>query len=138
MPITVAWDNDEKTIIKICLTNPVLSWEEQDAAMLQVSEMACTVTHAVYVLVDGGSAAMPPGNALQHLRHSLESIPPNVKTLVGCADNPFVMTVIGTLARLMGSKRLRFVRGLGEAYAVIRKAQAETAQTVMPSEAFRD
>ncbi len=125
MTITVTWDNDEKTIIRMGFET-TMSWEEYDAGIVQIAEMARTVDQSVFILIDAPNTAMPRGgNAFQHLRHALDVVPPNVKFFIGYANNLFSQAVIGSFIRLTVGKRVRLVHDSQEAYAVIRKAQME-------------
>lgn len=51
MPITVTWENDQKTTAKMCFDGP-WTWDEIGAALGQVADLTQSVTHRVDLIVD--------------------------------------------------------------------------------------
>jgi hypothetical protein len=120
MTITPTWVNDEKTIIQLNYTPPILSWAEYDAAVDLGWEMAKEVPHTVYVIHNPGDAAMPEGQAMPHLRRAMRSTPANVGVTIAIVHNLFARSILSVFMRITRLNNLIFAASLDEAHRIVR------------------
>ncbi len=137
MPITVAWDNESKTIIRIDRTQP-WSWADFDRGVDESYALMCSVDHPVYTInVISPDDKLPPGPPLPHIMRIAQLRPPNAgpTLVVGAKDAQMdsnFSSVIFSVARRVSQKvdeALINVKSLDEAYALIAEFQrAESGQ----------
>jgi hypothetical protein len=118
MSISPIWINEDKTILQLNYEPPILSWEEYDDAIDLCAKMAMEVKHSVCVIYNPGSAAMPKGPVIQHLRRAARLMPTNVTIVVTDVQNSFARSIIATATRFIKFGNLTLVSSLDEAYVV--------------------
>src|SRR5207248_5936002 len=99
MPITPVWTDPEKTVLQLNYEEPILSWDEYDVAVDHSWEMAGAAQHPISVIHNTGTAAMPKGPAIQHLRRAARTRPANVKMLITIIHNPFARSIVSAASR---------------------------------------
>lgn len=121
MSITVAWDNEEKTICRVKFDEP-LTWAEYDEAIDKLWNAIKSVDHSVDVIATmTPGTSLPKGMPLSHLQRAAQTQPPNVDLVVMVDYSPFVKAFIRILARLNvnAAKSARFAPSLDAAYELL-------------------
>jgi hypothetical protein len=104
MPITIAWDNPQQTVVLFTYQRP-WTWAEFDAAVEQTLTFASAVDHRVDVIFDLRKGGFPPPDALWRFKDAAEISHPNVGQYVYVAPSMltnFVKNVIQILNRAYG------------------------------------
>ena len=133
MPISVEWDNDEKTIICVTYTD-LWTWDEAYAARSNVLTLAQTVPQVVDVVHDMRCCELIPRGALTHVRDMLStpSARGGILAVVGTGRllQTLYMLFSGLYARLVEENNLKLVATLEEAYLRIAEAQASRSERI--------
>lgn len=124
MPVEFAWDNDEKTVVRVVTVMP-WNWNDFHKAMRRASFLLDTVHHDVDLLIDLRQSVKLPAGALGHIRSLGAAIHPN---------NPDRAVIIGLDKSIAGplggdtysdgTRLLRFVETDEEARAILEQWQA--------------
>jgi phosphotransferase system IIB component len=124
--ITVSWDNDEKTRIRVDYNDPVRSWDEYNAAVKEAADMIRSQEQTVHVIHNPGKTQMPPGNALMHVRRAIEQQPSNTGLTIMIISNPFARRILEVMIRLMAGRyrNLVMANSLEMAYQLIDRAES--------------
>ena len=120
MSITIAWDNQDKTILKGTVAPP-FTWEELFDQWDIAAEMIRSMPHPVHLIVISQSTGFPPGNALAQLNRISTNVPQNLGLAIMVTTNRFIALINSTLFKLSPrfSRRGRVASSLDEAYALI-------------------
>jgi hypothetical protein len=121
MPISVIWDNDEQTIIRLDYDEPVLSWSEYDSAVDESYQLVRKVTHPVDIIHNAGKVNMPKGSAFPHLQRAIRLQPANVKKIISVVSNLFARALLPIIIQHSVSRPITFAKSLDEARALIKK-----------------
>ncbi|MCA9889451.1 MAG: hypothetical protein KC546_13820 [Anaerolineae bacterium] len=76
------------------------NWDDLYAAEKQSREMAASVSHAVYIVLDLRDAQLIPKNALSHINITMNRQPDNLEGILLIGANAFVKILMNTLERL--------------------------------------
>ena len=127
MPVTVNWDDPEKTIILITITTP-MTWELYDEGIDEARQLALSVPYRVDVISNPGSSEMPPGPSLPHLRRAYANFPDNISVIVAVITNVFSRIMSLMTGQLYLGPRFRVVESVEAARTMIHKSRvaAET------------
>lgn len=103
MPIHVAWDNAEKTIIKNVFDGP---WTVEDfqEAVAQTKHAMMSVEHTVYLIADMRAGGNLPKGFLSAMSGLNRSLPPNVGLAIIVGGNQYTRSVMSVLHRLRITK----------------------------------
>lgn len=120
MPISVRWDNTEKTCIYYEFIGQ-WSWDEFDAVYADVYEMLDTVKHKVHAIVDLRNSHLLPQNTLTQMRRLTFQQHENGGITIFITENNFAHTLFNILTGVLReAKRIfRIVRTPEEAYQLI-------------------
>jgi hypothetical protein len=123
MPITVSWDNEEKTIVRQTYIGK-WTWDEFYAAGEEFAVLAGTVTHTVHLLIDMRQAGPLPGGALSHIG-AMNRLPPNMGRIVAVGVGSFVMKMFNVAAAVRPAikERILIVATLDEAYSHLKESR---------------
>lgn len=88
MPISVSWDDEEKTVILLDFSGQ-WTWTDYDGARVATNATLDTVAHPVAMIVDFHQSQYVPHDILMHARHALDSAHPNLDTFVLVGANTF-------------------------------------------------
>jgi hypothetical protein len=99
MPITVKWDNDEKTIIYYTFDG-AWTWDEFNAVYQDVYAMLDTVQHQVHAIVDLRSSRLLPRDTLTQMRRLTYEQHENGGITVFITSNPLARTFYSILSNL--------------------------------------
>lgn len=95
MPITIAWDNEEKSVIRYDF-NGAWTWNQYLQVMEELMIMMKSVEHRVDAIANMKSGIMPmSGSALSIARTALYKLPSN-RGVVVVVTNPFVGVMLKT------------------------------------------
>ena len=119
--INVAWDNAEKTVIRLDYYEPISSWEEYQEAVKESYEMAKTVSHTVDFIHNSQNAKMPEGNVIAQIRRAINASPANIASVLMVVSNDFARRVMEVVIRISirQAKNFYFVSSVDEARQVI-------------------
>ena len=117
MPITVFWDNPEKTILMRKVINP-WTWQDYAAAMKEVMQKLSEVDHMVDIIVDCTEINDLPDGALGSLAKSNRQYPPNMGQQYVVSSSYFIEIFSNMLADMTTSRKGLFMHKLDlqEAY----------------------
>jgi hypothetical protein len=130
MPISINWDNDNQTILRLTFWN---EWtiEEFVATGIKQKALMQLVNHTVDTLVDiRTDAFVPMGNTLKAFRYVMDNLPRNAGIIVYVTDDPVQRHLFGTHISFYYSLRRRWKRRifivptLREAYDFINQQSA--------------
>jgi hypothetical protein len=95
MPITVEWENEEKTIVHVRYKGRWTWAEFMEHAGREAAEMMKTVPHRVDVLADYfESGPLPLGGAMTQARGAIKQWPENWGILVVVSDNSIINSLV--------------------------------------------
>jgi hypothetical protein len=89
MPVTIQWDNEEKSIVRMQYVGR-WTWEELYAATTQSHTMLDEVDHKVDFIHDWLKSNAIPANAIVHSKNLIEKRHPNVGIVVLVWTNPVI------------------------------------------------
>jgi hypothetical protein len=127
MPITIDWDNPEKTAVLITYHAP-WTWKEFDVAVKQMVALFDTVQHKVDVIFDIRKGGFPPPDAMKRFKAAAEIDHPNGGQLVYVAPGmlaQFVKSIVQVLSRAfwgLGTfedPKFVFTKSMEEAHAYL-------------------
>lgn len=134
MPISVRWENDEKTIIRQTFEG---NWTWQEFIHSCIDEdgnagLMRSVAHTVHVISDfTASGPIPFGGAISQSRSVMRHYPPNWGTLTVVTQNAFIRSLVNAFRRT-------YQRGFGartfsaatidEAYTLITQWEQQAVQ----------
>jgi hypothetical protein len=131
MPISLNWNDDDKTILRLIFWN---EWDldEYVRQFEVVIDAIKTVAHPVDILVDlRTDSFVPKGNTLRVFRHVLDNLPDNAGIIVYVNDNHVQRHMFNTqlsfynTLRRRHKRHLQMVETLDEAYELIDQFRAE-------------
>ena len=129
MSITLQWDNNEHTILRVTYP-PTWTWDEfYQINAVEIPNLIKETPNGVYLLADFTSASHLPSNALLHGRSVMGNYPPNWKKLIVVTESRLIKK-LGELVHQMFyggiSAKVHTVNSFEEAYKIIEQAsQAE-------------
>ncbi len=127
MAITVAWDDDSQTIVRMVLGETWDLTEFRDACY-QAMALIRTVSHPVYVLSHVTLPPSIPYGLLWQLRDLNRMRPPNWGGGIAIAKDSFVTTMVATLSQIYMERhknRLFVVTSEADGYAIIAKLKQQ-------------
>lgn len=125
--ITVGWDDEAQTIIRMMLDDRWDLAEFRDACY-QTMALIRTVSHPVYVLSHVTLPPTIPYGLLWQLRDLNRMRPANWGGGIAVASDSFVTTLVSTLSQIYMERqqhRLFVVRSSAEAYEIIAKLKQQ-------------
>ncbi|MBK8024806.1 MAG: hypothetical protein IPK19_26155 [Chloroflexi bacterium] len=121
MPVIVAWDNDERTIVRT-ESSGHWTWEEYHTGVDQALALINSVDHPVHLInVRHPDAVAPEGYALPHLRRLMRNLPKNHRMTIMVNPNMQNKMMMGVFRRVVPIFSLTFMmaRTLDEARNMI-------------------
>ncbi len=124
MSVDIAWDNAEKTIIKVTFDQ---QWETGDMFRIinKGTSMMLTVTHKVDSIFDFTHSLVSPSKLLSTLERMEETHNDNERLLIIVRANGYLKS-LSKVAKLLAPKtfaNLYFVDTIAEAYIIIEQQQ---------------
>ena len=125
MLINVAWDNEEKTVLRYRFEKG-WKWNDLENALKTSEQMITSVEHEVAVIMDFQDASLLPQNALSQIFRAYQRPnPPNLGDNIILTQTSLLKMMMETGRRVLGKSqapwRLHFVQSEEEAYEIIRK-----------------
>ncbi|MEP7292130.1 MAG: hypothetical protein ABI835_10115 [Chloroflexota bacterium] len=127
MAITVVWDDDAHTIIRMS-SQEIWTLEEFRAASHQAIAMVRIVPHKVYVISDIMVTLNPPSGILWELRDLNQRRPGNWGGGIAIAHDSFVGSLVATFSQIYmerNMQRVFVVKTEDEAYKIIDRLKNE-------------
>ena len=120
MGIMVAWDNDEKTIIRYTYSSR-WTWNELYAALDEQAALQATVSHDVAILIDVRNVHLVPEGFISHVKRVGERVPKNTSARVVVSNSPFLKSLFLLASKLFPhiTHDIQFVATIEEAYALL-------------------
>lgn len=136
MPVSINWDNDERTIMRYVLVG-AWQWTEFRSVIDEADALSRTVEHRVDIICDlTASGPLPVHNAFPTLKYMAELTSDNV------LEGIFIVVGGGTFVRALGKTfnqvyagvgaRTFFAETLDEAYAQIQQDRVRQEATQLP------
>lgn len=125
MPVSVEWDNEERTIILWTVAGK-WTWKEFDAAYEKMKEMAGSVSHPIDGIYDLSQSILIPADVATHVKFAFPYRPPNLRHIIAIGLDSYIQLLWNTLTTMPSLKqwRVHFVDTMEEAYAFIEQANA--------------
>jgi hypothetical protein len=129
MPVTVFWEDPEKTVVRYDFQGS-WTWDELYAVYYEAIGMEKSVTHRVDVILDMSTSSRIPGNAILHVKNLAEKQPSNMGISVFVTRNPFIVSMYNMAVRVYGKVAFyfRIAKTLDEAHAMIATARQANKQ----------
>ncbi len=127
MPVSVQWDNPEKTIIYARYER--WSWDDFYSALSQCTELSATVDHRVDIICDLVDSVVPKGGTISHAAATLKQDNYRGGIIVLVTPNRFVQALTQMTSRVLPDfkKKYRIVSTLESARELIaRERQMST------------
>jgi hypothetical protein len=130
MPVSVKWDNDDKTII-CWVFEGNWTWEEYYDQRNAANAEIASAGHRVDMIVDMRTSKILPSGAMTHGKNAIASTPPNLGITVFVGLNTVLRVFYNMFSslygRLLSDKQLDtvIVATLDEAYTIIQQRRAE-------------
>lgn len=125
MPISAAWDDDDK-IVMVVRFDGRWTLDEFAQGVSDVERMLASVSHPVYLLADGSTGQGMParGNLIPYLRHFFNL---NVAHIAVITGTSFGRTMVNMLVSLnpQWQQRVTFVADRAAAEMLLREKQEE-------------
>lgn len=122
MPITVQWDNPEKTIIRVTFDG---RWTHREftTAVQQRRQLMESVTHHVDVIVDMSGGQFIPTRMITTLVNLNRHIPANRRLLIYVRASRLFRVIVSTVVRIVprAGQNVLFVDSISDAKAIIAK-----------------
>jgi hypothetical protein len=121
MPVTVQWDNPEKTIIYARYER--WSWGEYYKALAECTELSHTVDHQVDIICDLVDNLIPKGGTISHTMATLKQDNDRVGLIVLVTPNRFIQALTQMSERIVPGfkKKYRMTSTLESARDLIMK-----------------
>ncbi len=120
MPITVQWDNPEKTIIMVTCAG---RWTHRDftAAVQQRRQLMGSVAHHVDIIMDMSGGQFIPMRMFTTLINLSRHIPANRRLLIYIRASGLFRVIVGTVIGIVprAGRNLFFVESISDAKAII-------------------
>lgn len=132
MPVTVEWDNDDQTIIRVTMVD---FWrgDEADRAFADCGRMLSSIVHRAGILVDLRRSFNLSPLAMAHLHQMAEKDHPNAAITVFVGGNTMFLP-LGSVISLFRKKRpSTFAPTLESARRIIRNVIAVGAEPDRPA-----
>jgi hypothetical protein len=119
MPVSVQWDNPEKTIIYARYER--WSWDDFYQALDDCTKLSLTVDHQVYIICDLVDNLIPKGGTITHAAAAIKQDNERVNLIVLVSSNRFVQALTQMSARVVPGfqKKYRMVNSLQAARELI-------------------
>jgi len=116
MPVTVNWDNEEKTIIRYDIIEP-WTWDEMWVALEKDDELIDSIDHIVHLLFNGEAIKVFPGNPIGHLRMFASKTRQPLGLIVIVGPNVWIHTIVSLFSKLL-PRRAKGMEGILSARTV--------------------
>ncbi|HEX2905228.1 MAG TPA: hypothetical protein VHO69_00100 [Phototrophicaceae bacterium] len=131
MPVTIEWDNDDKTIVRMEMIGN-WTWDEAYAGADQGYAMLDAVPYEVGTIIDFSKGAHLPSNAISHARAMIKRRHPRTGLTVFVGTNAVfrsLWNIFSQVYTLFAHKQNSvFAANLAEARAILHKQYSRTAQ----------
>jgi hypothetical protein len=112
MSITVSWDNEQKTAIRLDFSGQ-WSWEEYDDAVDMAYFMVADIGHKVDVITNlARDASVPTDELLGHFQRAFRQMPSNVGLTITSGGNSFSRKVFSSFQRTLVAASLAEARAI--------------------------
>ncbi len=122
MPISVEWDNEDKTAIRITYLDR-WTWEENQQARQQTLDMIATVNHIVHTIHDMRQSHGLPTDIITQARKRIQKKHPQVGLIIVIGNKSFVHVLYDVFAtiydKLVHKRKFYLVHSLEQAYQLI-------------------
>jgi len=127
MGMSVEWDNDAHTIIRVTVRHP-WTWEDYDQMVDESMARIAGEPHPVDTIIDlrdGG--ARPPGpGGMYHFRRAWHSLPQNAGIIVNVGIGGLLRSLVMLFVRATGQDSVvAMTATIEEAHAVIARQQQQ-------------
>jgi hypothetical protein len=99
MPITVQWDDDANTILRLVYIAP-WTWDEFFEAFDEATGLVRRADYEVSVINDGRHAGQPPPDLLGHVQATIEVLPANLGLMIVAESEFYGKTVVQLLQQM--------------------------------------
>jgi hypothetical protein len=129
MPVSVEWDNPEKTIIYARYER--WSWNEFYKALENCTELSHTVDHQVYIICDLVDNLVPKGGTITHATAAMKQDNVRVNLILLVTPNRFIQALTQMSQRIVPGfqNKYRMVPTLEAAREMIAKDSQKRATT---------
>jgi hypothetical protein len=126
MNIKVAWDNEDKTVIRYDFEGP-WTWDDFRIAAEKAFAMTRSVEHTVDTISNFFPGVLLPANAMFHFRRVMEDAPKNrgVNVIVGSSAFIRTMVMMFSSVNRQLAKRIIIVDRLDQARAALAERRRE-------------
>lgn len=127
MPITVAWDNEEKTIVRVTYSGR-WTWEEAYTIPAKIRTLIAGLDYEVATIHDMRDANFLPSGAITHTRDILSKPLDKVGLVVLIGNSRFIEAMYQIFKklypRIVEQMNFRLVMTEAEAYRLIESARS--------------
>ncbi len=129
MPIQVAWDNDEQTVIRYDFQGS-WSWSDYSQAVEEADRMMLSVDHTVDAIANLQHSRGLPTGAIHHVRRTITKAPPQLGVIVIAHPSLFVQAMTTAFNRVYPhlGERILLADTLDEARALIARRRRKNRQ----------
>lgn len=99
MPVTIDWDSDDKTIVRMEMIG-FWTWKEADAGARQGYDLLQSVDYEVGVIIDFSRSTSMPPYALQNARRMIQHRHPRTGLTVFVGTNTLFLALWNVFARI--------------------------------------
>jgi hypothetical protein len=128
MPITVNWDDEAQSIIRLNVSP--YTWDEFHSAFGEAFALAQTAPHRIdFIFNVPNSIRTPSANYLTHLREEFARVPANAGIFVQSGGSQFGKLIASLFANMVGwNRRILFVNSVQAAREKIAQARAADSE----------
>jgi hypothetical protein len=131
MPISVTWDNEDKTILRMTVVER-WTWDEYFASAQQARNEISTVDHPVDIIGDMlRSGPVPLGMPIRRFRFALDMMPANFRKAAIVGGSPFTKSLMIAFMQIYkkASEKMVLTQTIDEAYAALSAPTDTTTDT---------
>jgi len=124
MPVNIVWDDAAKTILRMDITSPGVSWDEYNSRIDDMITLTKDVEHRVDIVINAGATPMSPGSPIPHIRRTFKLLPSHVHLLVNVVTDRFARVIVVAVGPMVFGNNFKAVETLEDARTVIDKDRA--------------
>ena len=126
MSITVLWDDEAKTVLRLDFQLPV-SWKDLEVAGDEIVVLAKASDYRIDMIINAGETPMPPGSPVPHLKRLFKVLPSNIGLVVNVVTNLFARAMVSAIGPLQFGNKFRAIQTLEEARQLIVVSRMKAA-----------
>jgi len=126
MPISISWDNTDKTIIQYRFEGR-WTWDEFNKGLFEANSMMDSVNHTVHVIVNMGNSAALPRGAITQIASLRTRKHPRIGVTILVGASSLVQSIHSAMTKIYAGidRNFKMLPTLEEARAVLERGESK-------------